>query len=242
MVKRRIREWRNDLRMVREQGTFARNAAYAFGGSAVITISQVVLTPIVARIYGPEAYGIYGIFITICLNLAAIAEMGISSAFVLPEEEEKARDLLRANILTLTLILLLMVPFLVFREQVYQLAPSWRNMGAWYYAIPLGTAVQMVPTMLTKWLTRYKEFGRGAAINGGTNLVLRVFNVVYGLLSKGALHGLIIGELVVRSASVPFLIRTMAPHGADRLVAERSLSRIWSTVKEYKRYPLYIFP
>ena len=61
-----------ELKSARHKGSFARNAFYTSSDALVTILAQVILTPLVARIYGPEAYGIYGLFMSITMNLSTI--------------------------------------------------------------------------------------------------------------------------------------------------------------------------
>ncbi|MCB0790349.1 MAG: lipopolysaccharide biosynthesis protein [Flavobacteriales bacterium] len=241
-LKRKWREWAGDLRKVRSEGTFARNAMFAFSGTAVVTLSQVLLTPLIARIYGPEAYGIYGIFFTICTNLALAADGGLTLAYVLPRDDEKAMDLMRANFLLVGAVVLALLPLMAMRDLLFQQVPSWRGMGLWFYLIPLGTVAQAVPTMLTQWIARQKAFKRSAALGGGTNLALRLFNLGYGWATRGAMHGLILGEVLIRGLSLVPYVRALYPHHRRALLERRSIRTMWRAVIEYRNYPLFIFP
>jgi len=235
-------ELRGELRQVRARGTFARNAAYAFGGTAMVVASQILITPFVARIYGPEVFGIYGIFLNLCMNLALVADLGYTNAYMLPREQDRVLDLARGNLLILGVVIVLMLPICLVRDAVYRWLPSWSAMGGWFYLLPLGVATQFVPVILTAMLLRAKAFGRSSGIGGGTNLVLRLFNLFYGWFSRGAAHGLMLGEVLVRGASIAAYVRALRPHGIGDLLGGFDLRRILAALREYRSYPLYIFP
>lgn len=236
------RKLRSDLTGLRTKGSFARHAAQAFSGVALVTLSQVLLTPLIARLYGPESYSVYGIFLALSTNLVLVAELGYTSAYVLPREEDRFLDLARINLFLLGALVVVLIPVCLAKDLVYRLVPDWAVMGDWLYLLPLGVVVQALPIIFTHWLTRARAFGRSAYLGGATNIGLRLFNLGYGALSKGSLTGLIVGELVVRLVAVPFYLWSLVPAGIRRLREPWDRRRMLAVAKEYRRYPLFIFP
>ena len=110
MIRRFLEGLLVDLRQVRTRGSFARNIAYAFSGTALVVLSQLLLTPFIARVYGPEAYGIYGLFLNLCMNLALVADLGYSNAYALPKDDERMIDLFRGNLILLGEVMVGWVP------------------------------------------------------------------------------------------------------------------------------------
>lgn len=233
---------KRDLASVRHKGSFARHAMQAFSGVALITLSQLVLTPIIARIYGPASYSIYGLFLALASNFALIAELGYTSAYVLPRDDDGFLNLVRINLTALGVIVALLVPICLAKDLVYQLIPDWSMLGNWIYLLPVGVLITSLPILMTHWLTRVKAFGRSAYLGGATNIGLRLFNVGYGTAAHGQTGGLILGEVIMRTLSLGLYIRTLIPHGIKRTLNGWSRSSMWRTAQEYKRYPLFIFP
>ena len=242
MLLNEAREWLHDLRQMRTRGSFARNAMFAFSGTAVVVLSQLLLTPFIARIYAPEVYGFYGIFLSICTNLAVVADMGYTHAYVLPREQEKFTDLVRGNLVILMIVLVAMLPLVLARDLVFTWLPGWSGIGWWWYALPLGVVVQFVPIMLTQWLMREKAFGRSSSLGGGSNLLLRLFNLGYGWMTRGAAHGLILGELLVRGLSIGAYWYALRPYGIKQLFDKFNWTRIRAVMYEYRDQPQFIFP
>jgi O-antigen/teichoic acid export membrane protein len=226
MLLKEAREWLHDLRQVRTRDSFARNAMFAFSGTMVVVLSQLLLTPLVARVYSPGVYGIYGIFLQICMNVALVADLGYTTAYMLPRDEEKFLDLVRGNLLFLGSLMLVLVPVVLMKDLVFSFVPSWSGIGNWWYLLPIGVAVQFLPTLFTPWLMREKAFGRSSSLGGATNVVQRLFNLGYGYITKGAAHGLILGDLLVRSLAVGAYVHSLKPFGVFRAFRDFHWPRI----------------
>ncbi|MBK6540161.1 MAG: oligosaccharide flippase family protein [Flavobacteriales bacterium] len=88
-IRQALQSIRHDLDRLRTPGSFTRNSFHFLSGNALGMLSQVVLTPIIARIYGPEAYGMFGLYLALVMNSASVSDLGFSAAYVLPREEGK---------------------------------------------------------------------------------------------------------------------------------------------------------
>lgn len=77
-------------------------------GTTIAQIIGIISYPIIARIYSPEAFGVYSLFLSIINIVGVISCMRYEFAIILPKSDEEA-----ANILVLTLIISLIVSVLL---------------------------------------------------------------------------------------------------------------------------------
>lgn len=83
-MKEFINDIKGQLLKMRSKGSFARNVGVVFSGNVFIMIIQLVLTPVISRIYGPDAYGEYAYYSLIITNIIFIGSLSFPSIFVLP--------------------------------------------------------------------------------------------------------------------------------------------------------------
>lgn len=242
MPRRIIEHLRNDLRRIRTKDSFARNAFTIFSGNSFVLLSQLVLTPTIARIYGPEVYGIYGLFSALVINLVAFADLGYSTAYVLPKEEREHLDLLRLNLLLLAVMIVLATAGALLRERVYDLIPDWRPLGDFILFLPAGLAGYGSIFFFTQSFTRHKAFRLSVILGTTTTVSTRVVNLLYGLASNGALVGMIIGEVAINAISSVFYWIGMARYGIRDLFRDWQWRALRAVAAAYKRYPLLTFP
>jgi O-antigen/teichoic acid export membrane protein len=57
------------------KGSFAHNLAITFSGNAVAQLIGFCFTPFIARLYGPEAYGLFALFVGIANNISPLATL-----------------------------------------------------------------------------------------------------------------------------------------------------------------------
>ncbi|MBL0045068.1 MAG: lipopolysaccharide biosynthesis protein [Flavobacteriales bacterium] len=241
-IRRGLDALKRDLASVRNKGSFARNALYTFSDAAVNIGSQIILTPIVAHIYGPVAYGVYGLFTSIASNLTVLGGFGYPAAFVLPKEESKFFALVRLAFALLLGVTALSLPVFLFPSFLYSILPSWSVMGPWCMLIPWMALMVGATQMMANWNMRAKAFSTNAKVNSFTNISTRLLNMGTGFATQGAHWGLIFGDVLVRSLAAIWYLFGLRKHGLQDLFRKGSHTSLGSVALEYKEYPLYIFP
>jgi O-antigen/teichoic acid export membrane protein len=231
-----------DLRGAKRKGSFARHVALSMSDAMLSTLAQLLLTPLVARLYGPEAYGIYGLFISISTNLSLVAVLSYPNALLLPRDDEAFRVLARATLALSVVMAVLMVPFFLWHDLLFRLAPGWRVLGHWTYAIPPMVLVLAVMQLLYVWVARAKAFSLNTKLGPATNVGLRLTNLGLGLVSHGAASGLMLGELVVRTLSMLAYGMGLRRHGIGALRTGYDLQAMRTALVEHRNQPLLVFP
>ncbi len=241
-VRRTLRAVKSDLAAAKVKGSFARSALFTFGEGLVNILAQVILSPLVAKIYGPAAYGVYGLFSSITSNLANIAGLGYTPAILLPKEEERAVALYRLNMALVLGLVALTLPFFLIPSLLYRIAPEWSVMGDWCLLVPVMTFVLGANQALIAWAARAKAFSVSAKVNSFTTVGIRAANLVLGLLGSGHMWGLILGDTIARGGSVVAYLISLRRFGLPGARTPASSVRLKEIAAEYKEYPRYVFP
>jgi O-antigen/teichoic acid export membrane protein len=231
-----------DLSGVRRKDSFARHVIYSMSDAIASILGQLVLTPLVARIYGPEAYGIYGLFISIAMNLSLVAGLSYPSALVLPREEEQFHHLVRATFLLTLVMVALSLPFFLWHDLLFRLAPSLRVLGNWTYAIPPMILLLAIMQIFYVWVARAKAFSLNVKLGPATNIGLRLTNLAFGVASHGAMYGLMLGELIIRSLSTAAYAIGLRRYGIHALFRGYDRREIRMALVEHRNQPLLVFP
>jgi len=160
----------------------------------------MVSSPFITRLYGPAAYGIQGVFLSMVSIMATIAAMSYPIAIVLPKNDADAAALGRLSVfigiamsLAATIILFYLGPeILVLLNAV--------DILAFMYLIPLSMLISVFSAVMSQWLARKKAFTltakvtvcqafltslckAGLGVVYPTAAVLVVTNTLTGLLS-----------------------------------------------------------
>jgi len=160
---------------------FVRNVMIMATGTAAAQVITMALSPIITRMYGPEAFGVLGVFLAIVGILAPIAALTYPIAIVLPRNDSEAKGLIRLSIYislvisgTLGLMLLFFNRPIVSILQIEIVAP-------FLYLIPVFVLFSGFLQVAEQWLIRTKQFGITAKVAFLQALILQVSKVGIGI-------------------------------------------------------------
>ena len=137
---------------------FKKNILLVIIGTAITQLIPILISPILTRIYLPEDFGIYSVYLAITSIIGVIATARYENAIVLAEKEE---DIFLLVILSscLTLItsficLLLVLACSSFIMEFFNISGSAR----WLYFIPLTVLISGLFAGLNNYFIKKKSF------------------------------------------------------------------------------------
>ncbi len=230
------------LRGLRIKGSFVQNYAVVLSGTGLNIAIQILVAPILTRIYGPEAYGIFSIFSALCTNLALLATLRLPQAILLPKEEEDFSALMRLSLGSSIIVSVLIFFVLYFFGNAILVFFKADGLVPFYYLIPVMVFLISINQVLGQWQYRLNAFKRSVTIDTGTLIGVRIFNLVFGWVSNGFSIGLVAGDILGKIAgcilSWQFIVRKQI-----RLLFEKiPTERLRKTFFEYRQYPIYNLP
>ncbi|GGK05622.1 polysaccharide biosynthesis protein [Pseudomonas matsuisoli] len=77
-----------------------RNILTVVTGTAGAQAVTMALMPVITRLYGPEAYGVLGVFLSLVMMTVPVAALTYPMAIVLPRRDVDAHSLIRLSLLT----------------------------------------------------------------------------------------------------------------------------------------------
>jgi len=151
------------LRQIRNS-KFVRDVAIVATGTAGAQIINVVFLPLITRLYGPEAFGVLGVFMSVAGILIPIAALTYPLAIVLPEEDRDAKALIILSILISFLLAVIVgVVLLQFKDWI---VPRFglESVGDFLLLLPLVMVFSACSNVAMFWLIRKKLFKLTAKI------------------------------------------------------------------------------
>jgi O-antigen/teichoic acid export membrane protein len=163
-----------------------RDTAVLSAGTAAGQLIALAFYPWLTRIYGPEAFGVFGIFTALLAVLLPIVTLSIPLAIVLPRSSDEAVVLLRTCVL-LPIPLSLAVWFVGHLGGAPLLASIPTDVQCCF--LPLLTMAALVngwTQAASQWLARVHAFRDLAIINVIQALIGGVIKVAAGVVSPAA--------------------------------------------------------
>src|SRR5512146_3226710 len=207
----------------------------------------MAFSPIITRLYGPSAYGIQGVFLSIASIMATIAAMTYPIAIVLPKSDVDAAALCRLSLLigiamslNVTIILFCLGPEILALLNAGEIA-------AFMYLIPLSMLISVCSEVMSQWLIRKKAFTLSAKVTVYQTLLSSSFKAVLGLIYPTAAVLVVTNTLagLLNPALMLLGIRAKAkePKGpefsTENLGSEPS---IWTLALRHQDFPLLRAP
>lgn len=152
---------------------FVRNVIIMASGTAVAQVISLVLSPIITRLYGPEAYGLMGVFMAIIQIIAPVAALTYPIAIVLPKSDRNAKGLIRLSLyISAVIAAVAALILLLFNQSIIRLF-QLEGIAPYLYLIPIVIVFSSFLQVSEQWLIRTKQFGITAKVEFLQALVLQ---------------------------------------------------------------------
>ena len=92
------------MRDIKQMPTFAENVLKLVTGSVIAQGIGVIVAPIIARLFAPEAFGVAALFASITGIIGVVACLRYELAIMLPKTDEEAANLLGASLFFVLII------------------------------------------------------------------------------------------------------------------------------------------
>ncbi|MBI4472589.1 MAG: oligosaccharide flippase family protein, partial [Acidobacteria bacterium] len=180
-------------------------------GTAFANLIAALGTPILTRLYSPEAFGVFAIYTGIVAIAAVLAGWRYDVGIVLPEDDRGARLLLVVSLLlALVSSVALAVLLLAVREPLSRLADA-PLLANWILLAPLHVFIAAAYAAFSYWATRTGDFKRIAqtrVLQSAGSLVTRIG---MALLQSASFAGLVLGQFIADSAATLLITRPAWP-------------------------------
>ena len=234
-----------------------RNILTVVSGTAGAQALTLAFMPVITRIYGPEAYGVLGTFLSVTLMLIPVAALTYPMAIVLPRRDDDARGLVR---LSLMIALLMAVVVALLLGQFGEALTSRLQMQIvqpYLMLVPLVMFSGAALEISQQWLFRTQRFRVTASVAVGHSLLFNSIRTLAGLVQptalvlvcssalQHALHAAMLGLAMLRGKARQDTShkdyphtgnQPDNPHGAEQAPGLDALAR------RYRDFPLFRAP
>jgi lipopolysaccharide exporter len=139
---------------------FSRNVLTLVTGTTLAQIITILFTPLITRLYGPEAFGLLAIFTSITGILGVIMCLRYELAIMLPKTDEEAANIFGLCIFFVFVISILSVPALILSETSLEGLLNASQLGPFLWLVPPMIFLSGLFLALNYWNTRTKQLLR----------------------------------------------------------------------------------
>ncbi|WP_369957997.1 lipopolysaccharide biosynthesis protein [Psychrobacter sp. CLB018] len=233
MIKSKLQPiWKNRL---------VKNVLVVASGTVGAQAIGMAFIPFITRTYGPEVYGTLGAFIALTAVLTTLATLAYPIAIVLPENDNKAKALVKLSLLITVIMSLFVLVVLL-------LAGDWiiPKLGAaslisFMFFIPLVMFFSSCQDIAQQWLIRKKAFKGIAKVSIAHSFINYGSQALAGLYAPlaGVLIGIHTLAIAVRSVLTGYIGSKVTTTSVTENQESVSLKNV---AYEYRDFPLYRMP
>ncbi len=225
------------LTKLKPKSEFSRNVLTLMAGTTIAQAIPIAISPILTRIYTPEDFGVFALYMAIAAIFGTIANARYELAIMLPKKEEDAINIFALGfIITCFISLILLVLVLVFNDYFTKLLGN-KEISFWLYFIPAAVFFSGLFNILNYFNNRKKNYKdlRNATIM--KSIVLATIQLSIGFLKSGA-TGLISGSIISNMFANMKLTKNILKDKI--LISKIKKVKIVALAKKYKDFPKYL--
>jgi O-antigen/teichoic acid export membrane protein len=205
-------------------------------GTTIAQAIPIAISPILTRIYTPEDFGIFALFLAITSIFGSIANGRYELAIMLPKKDEDAINIFALGfIITAAMSLLLLILVIMFHDYFVTLLNN-NEIGMWLYFVPIAVFFIGFFNILSYFNNRKKNYRDIANATIFKSIVLAIVQLSIGFFMQVA-SGLITGEIVSRMFANMRLLKNILKDKV--LISSINRVRIIALAKKYKDFPKF---
>jgi len=227
------------INRLKPKSEFSKNVLTLMTGTTIAQAIPIAISPILTRIYTPEDFGIFALYMSMASIIAVMATGRYELAIILPKKDEDA-----VNIVVLSIVIAFFVSFIsflivfIFNSQITNLLGN-PEISNWLYFIPVTVLLTGIYQNLNYWSNRKKQYKRLATsrvIQSGTTATTNLGMGFAGLGSSGLILGGVLGQgVAIFILSKIFFLENNKLQKINRL-------KIFILLKRYIKFPKFILP
>jgi lipopolysaccharide exporter len=218
--------------------SFAFDVLTLAGGTAFAQILTIISAPVLTRLYGPEDFGIWTLYLSITSIISVIACMRYEYSIMLPESDEEAVNMLGLSFLALLFVSSLTFPMIwYFKEPIVDILNS-PQIGDYLWLVPPFIFVSGLFLALNNWNSRTKLFKRLSLSRVLSSVSSTTTQVGLGLVEKGGAGGLIAGSLAGQSIASFVLGGQIWRDDRKLIVKSLNWKKIYEGFKKYRKFSI----
>lgn len=206
------------------------------GATACSQLISIAATPLLTRLYGPEAFGLVATFASILALVNVVSSLRYELAIAVPEDDDDAVLLLLMCIVMVAISAILTLFFVAFWSDELTTWLKMPQLKPLLWFMPITVLCGGFYQSMTYWVIRCKKFGLLAK----TNLRQNICKVATTLsaASLGAL-GLLLGQIVNQNVGFIWLLRQCPARISNSKIKPAVIINLF---QRYKNFCIYSSP
>ncbi|MDW7731263.1 MAG: oligosaccharide flippase family protein [Methanolobus sp.] len=218
--------------------SFASDVLTLVGGTTFAQILTLLAAPILTRLYGPEDFGVWALFISITGIIGVIACLRYELSIMLPDSDEDAINLLALSLAIVLLMSIITIPLIYIFKDSLVLALNSPQLGDYMWLIPPFILITGVFLALNYWNSRTKNFKRLSFARVSSSLSSTGTQIGVGIGGYTTAIGLIAGSFVGNFISTIVLGGQIWKDDGKQFRTHIHPKKMIAGLKRHRKFPL----
>lgn len=220
---------------LKPKSEFSRNVLTLMTGTTIAQAIPIAISPILTRIYTPEDFGVFALYIGIVSFIAIVVTARYEMAIVLPKTDKEAINIVALSFMIMMIIIsVIIVSIFFFHKEILILLNS-EDIGNLLYLVPISIFLAGLNQIFNYWANRKKNFKSMSSSQIGQSLGVGVGQSSLGFLTLSG--GLIFGNIIGRFISTYILVKKFITYDKNNLKYINKTT-VLQQMKEHKDFPL----
>lgn len=221
----------------RIKGSFFANILTLMTGTSIAQAVPIGLSPILTRIYTPDDFGVFALYVAIVSVVCVIVTGRYEVAIMLPKKDSDAANIVILSMLiSVAVSLLVLAIVFVFNKDIVLILGN-PAISLWLYFIPISIFLSGMYQSLNYWCNRNKQYKRISLSNITQSSSSVATQIMFGISqwkSGGLIVGNILGSLIGVFSLLKMAGSSLVQHKEDLCVKD-----VIENAKRYKKFPLF---
>ncbi len=193
------------MRMSWLKNKFLKDTLSLATGTVMAQFITIACSPIITRLFSPEEYGKYTLFVAISSFIAIISMFRYENAIVLPKSDKEALNVISLCFSLLVFVFLASLLFFVLLLLFNHGKQTDGELPIFYIVIPFFVLVQGIRLITNNWNTRKNQFRKISVGNVTRSATANTANITVGTFQLINSGGLILGTLIGQTLETIYL-------------------------------------
>jgi len=207
-------------------------------GTTIAQAIPIAITPILTRLYTPDDFGVFALFLAITAIAGAISNAQYEQAIVLPKKDEDAYNLVALGIIIAIFFSALLLTIVFFFNQTITSMLGNKQLSIYLYLVPLSTLLVGIYNSLNFFNIRKKEFKNIASSQITRSGSLGISQILVGFIALGPI-GLVLGQIVSYFSGNAMLYKTLKKNYKQGFITREKMKQ---QGRVFKNFPLFSLP
>jgi O-antigen/teichoic acid export membrane protein len=222
---------------LKKRSNFTKGVLLITGGTVVAQIVNVLVSPLITRLYTPEAFGILSVYGSILGLVKIVSSLKYELAIPIADDDSKAVNVLFLCFSVLLCFVLIIILFIFLDDGLLEKILKIQNLNNFKFYLPFGVFLIGIYDIFTQWAFRKQDYKSLSKTKYLQVISQNIVKIGLGLLNFGY-SGLLLGTIVGESAGSTTLVRPFIKKNRP-LLKNISVSQIKYCARRYIKFPLY---